>query len=102
MGMQTPIRALRTLVTAAAAFALLVIAAAPSQAAAGTPSCGDTIATSVRLTSDVLGCTSAGLVVGAAGITINLNGHTLGGTNAPKSVGIENDRYANIQDLQQA
>ena len=97
MGMQTPIRALRTLVTAAAAFALLVIAAAPSQGAAGTPSCGDTIATSVRLTSDVLGCTSAGLVVGAAGITINLNGHTLGGTNAPKSVGIENDRYANVR-----
>lgn len=97
MGMQTPIRALRTLVTAAAAFALLVIAAAPSQGAAGTPSCGDTITTSVRLTSDVLGCTSAGLVVGAAGITINLNGHTLGGTNAPKSVGIENDRYANVR-----
>ena len=97
MGTQRPIRAFRALVTATAAFALLVIAAAPSQGAAGNPSCGDTITTSVHLASDVLGCTSAGLVVGAAGITIDLNGHTLGGTNAPKSVGIENNKYANVR-----
>jgi hypothetical protein len=98
MGSQAPVRALRILVAAAAAFALLVILVTPSQGArAVTPSCGDTITTSVRLASDVVGCASTGLIVGAAGITIDLNGHTLGGTNAPKSVGIENDGHANVR-----
>src|SRR5580765_4206880 len=97
MGTLTPIRAFRALVTAATAAALLVLAASPSEGAVTTPSCGDTITRSVRLAGDVLGCTDAGLVVGAAGITIDLGGHTLAGTNVPKSVGIGNDGHANVR-----
>jgi hypothetical protein len=50
-------------------------ALAPS-ASAATPACGDVITTSITLTADVGPCIGTdGLVVGADGITINLNGH---------------------------
>jgi parallel beta-helix repeat protein len=41
--------------------------------------CGETVATSVRLTGDVFCQSAAGLVVGAAGIDVNLAGHSLSG-----------------------
>jgi parallel beta-helix repeat protein len=95
---QTRFRVPRSLIAAAAAFGLLLVLVPPSQGAREVaPACGDTITASVRLTSDVVGCTGIGLVVGAAAITIDLNGHTLGGTNTPKSVGIENDGHANVR-----
>lgn len=60
-------------------------------------SCGQTVTASVTLASDLVGCAGSGLVVGAAGITIDLGGHTLRGTNAPKSAGIENNGYPNVR-----
>ena len=55
----------------------------PSNAAAAAPalSCGATVTTSVTLTQDILNCPVDGLVVGASGITINLNGHKITGTS---------------------
>lgn len=47
-------------------------------------SCGQVIKTSVKLSSN-LQCDSDGLLVGADGITIDLNGHTLTGPGADKS-----------------
>lgn len=47
-------------------------------------SCGQVIKTSVKLSSN-LDCTGDGLLVGADGITIDLNGHTINGPGADKS-----------------
>src|SRR5262249_58315605 len=44
--------------------------------------CGQTVTTSVTLTADVTGCAGYGLIAGANGITINLNGHTISGSGS--------------------
>jgi hypothetical protein len=44
-----------------------------------TVTCGQTLTRSVKLTNDLSDCPGQGLVVGADGITIDLNGHTLDG-----------------------
>jgi nitrous oxidase accessory protein NosD len=41
--------------------------------------CGQTVTTSVKLGNDLLNCPEDGLVVGASGITIDLNGHRITG-----------------------
>jgi parallel beta-helix repeat protein len=46
--------------------------------------CGATITTDVRLTAD-LTCPSDGVVIGAAGLTVDLNGHTLTGPGTGSS-----------------
>ncbi|MCP2249942.1 Right handed beta helix region [Lentzea aerocolonigenes] len=46
------------------------------------PQCGDTLRQSVKLTADLECSGTAGLVVGANGVTINLNGHALSGSPA--------------------
>jgi parallel beta-helix repeat protein len=59
-----------------------------ASAAAATPtglSCGATVTTSVTLSRDLLNCPVDGLVVGASGITINLNGHRITGTSGDGS-----------------
>jgi parallel beta-helix repeat protein len=96
MATQLIVTAPRILVATAAAIGLLV-AFAPLSQGATAPSCGDTLTASVKLTSDLVGCGAAGLIVGAAGITVDLGGHTLGGTNAPNSVGIANSGNANVK-----
>jgi hypothetical protein len=62
--------------------------AAPSVAAAN-PVCGSFVRHNTTLTADMTCPTSSGIVVGKAGITINLNGHTLSGGNSTNSVGID-------------
>jgi hypothetical protein len=42
--------------------------------------CGDTLTRSVKLTADLTDCPGDGLVIGADGITVDLNGHTIDGT----------------------
>jgi parallel beta-helix repeat protein len=58
-----------------------------ASAAAAAPglSCGATVTTSVTLSHDLLNCPVDGLVVGAHGITINLNGHRITGTSGDGS-----------------
>jgi parallel beta-helix repeat protein len=59
------------------------LASAGPAAAKSPPStvkCGDTLTRSVKLTSDLTDCPADGLVIGAAGITVDLNGHTIDGT----------------------
>ncbi|MDQ1477945.1 MAG: hypothetical protein QOE62_3174 [Actinomycetota bacterium] len=65
-------------------------------AVTGSIACGAEIVTSVRLHHDLVGCRGDGLVVGAPGITIDLNGHTISGTNAPGSEGIADDGYGHV------
>jgi parallel beta-helix repeat protein len=59
------------------------LAGAGPAAAKSPPStvkCGDTLTRSVKLTTDLTDCPGDGLVIGAAGITVDLNGHTIDGT----------------------
>lgn len=64
------------------AFAVLIAlsgAVTPAHAAP-MPQCGDTLRQSVKLTADLECPGTAGLIVGANGVTINLNGHELSGS----------------------
>jgi parallel beta-helix repeat protein len=64
-----------------AVFSAAQTAAGPAR---GTVSCGQTVTASTTLTSDLVDCGGSGLVVGADNVTIDLNGHTIDGTNARK------------------
>ena len=46
-------------------------------------SCGDTITADTTLDSDLTGCPSNGIVIGADDITLDLNGHTVAGDGEP-------------------
>jgi len=76
------------------ALALLVLATAPTAAVAAPPSavvlaCGQSITTNTVLARDVGPCAGDGLVIGADGVTVNLNGHRVVGTAGPgDNVGI--------------
>jgi hypothetical protein len=45
--------------------------------------CGDTITTDTTLDSDLVNCPNNGIVIGAANITLDLNGHTIDGDGTP-------------------
>lgn len=69
---------------ATAAMALLVGPAAlaallPGAAHAATVTCGQVLTASVTLDNDLIDCPDDALIVGAHGITIDLNGHTIDG-----------------------
>jgi parallel beta-helix repeat protein len=58
----------------------LAVSAAPASATATTEvSCGQTLTHSVRLANDLKDCPGDGLVIGASGVTVDLNGHTIDG-----------------------
>jgi parallel beta-helix repeat protein len=68
---------------ALAAVVALVPAAQPSAGAVLTNVvCGQRLTRSTTLENDLLDCPRNGLAVAASGITVNLNGHTIDGTNA--------------------
>jgi parallel beta-helix repeat protein len=54
-----------------------------AQAQSGGITCGATVMTDTRLTSDLLNCADNGLVIGADDITLDLNGHTIDGNGVP-------------------
>jgi parallel beta-helix repeat protein len=82
---------MRRLTCLAAAIAVAA-AVSPAQAAPTGPSCGDTIARDTTLTADLVGCPGDGLVIGADGVTLNLNGHTLAGEASP-GIGVRNRHH---------
>src|SRR6476646_5553889 len=53
------------------------------QALGSNVSCGATITTNTKLDSDLTNCPSNGIVIGADNITLDLNGHTVGGDGVP-------------------
>ncbi len=61
--------------------------------------CGSTLTKSTTLTADIVNCPGTALVIGADGITVNLGGHTISGTNAAGSEGIANDGHAGVRIL---
>lgn len=60
----------------------------PPTSAARAVACGDTIVEDFTLETD-LTCAGPGLIVGADGIRVNLNGHTIDGPHSGTSIGLE-------------
>jgi large repetitive protein len=81
---------------ALAAGASLCLAATTAGAKTGALGCGSTLTTSTRLSADILHCPGTALVIGADGITVDLGGHTISGTNASGSEGIANDGHSGV------
>ena len=90
-------------------FALAVVglmAFGDSQASASHVSCGDTITADTTLDSDLLNCPNNGILIGADGITLNLNGHVIDGDGTPAAgcdpdvelcdVGVVNDGHDRV------
>lgn len=103
----------RHLTVAGFGVAILVAASSGStitaQATPGdaTLECGSVVTRDVRLSRDLRGCTGNGLVVGADGVDIDLNGHLISGNgpfvslsgidvDAHEKVGIRNGRIADF------
>src|SRR5262249_55994400 len=77
----TPPRSIVCRVPAATGLAAgLLVGLWPDPASAVTFTCGSTITSSVTLTSN-LNCTGNPITVAGAGITVNLNGHTISNTS---------------------
>jgi len=72
-------RGVCVLATGALGLSGIVLAAEPASAAV--VGCGDVITTSISLSQDVGPCTGNGIVIGASGITVNLNGKSIIGRN---------------------
>jgi parallel beta-helix repeat protein len=83
-------------ITALVAFAAITTAGAVQARVGGETevSCGQTLTTSVKLANDLVNCPGGGLIVGAGNITVDLNGHTIDGTN--KNAGIDVQKRANV------
>jgi parallel beta-helix repeat protein len=63
-----------------------------SAAAAVDVSCGQILTANTTVSNDLTDCPASGLVIGAAGITVDLNGHTIDGTS--QGAGILNNGFA--------
>jgi parallel beta-helix repeat protein len=59
------------------------VAPPASAAVAQSVTCGQRITMDTTLRSDLLGCPRRGIVIGADNITLDLNGHTIGGDGTP-------------------
>jgi hypothetical protein len=90
---EAPTRPYSTVVMALALVAA-VFASAPATASAQPLACGQVITEDTTLENDVTDCSGDGLVIGADGITLDLNGHTVSGapcdTDCPANRGIDN------------
>jgi parallel beta-helix repeat protein len=74
---------------AASCIAVLVtLALLPGAASARHLQCGERVTEDARLDSDLRDCRGVGLVIGAAGVTVDLGGHTIDGTG--RSTGVVN------------
>lgn len=83
----------------AAGLGLFVAVGAACGGAAGPQAvaCGATLTESTTLANDLVDCPGTGLVIGADGITLDLAGHTISGTNAPGGEGIASDGHSHIR-----
>lgn len=80
------------------------LALGAGQASASHVSCGDTITADTTLDGDLVDCPSNGIVIGADGITVDLNGHTIDGDGEledcpegePCDIGILSDGHAGV------
>ena len=68
-----------------AGLTVLVAAGAPPATSQAPPQlrCGDTITADTTLAADLADCPNNGIVIGADGVTLDLNGHTVDGDGRP-------------------
>jgi hypothetical protein len=66
----------------AAAAGVLVGAGQARHRVATQLTCGDTITTDARLTRDLNNCAADGIIIGARGVTLDLDGYTIDGVGA--------------------
>src|SRR3954464_14538031 len=75
-----------TLIAVAVMVAFAVVGATAvggGQARASQVSCGETITADTTLEQDLVNCPNHGIVIGADGITLDLNGHLVDGDGTP-------------------
>jgi parallel beta-helix repeat protein len=65
-----------------------------SSVSADQVACGQVVTTSVTLGNSLSGCAGDGLVIGASGVTVDLNGHSVDGVGL--GVGIRNDGHDDV------
>jgi parallel beta-helix repeat protein len=80
---RTPPAVLVSLATVVALAATGAMALGGGPSSASHVSCGDMITADTTLDSDLTGCPSNGIVIGADDITLDLNGHTIAGDGEP-------------------
>ena len=80
-----------------AGLGLFVAVSGAEAANAPAVTCGATLTTSTTLSADLVNCPGTALVIGADGITVDLAGHTISGTNAAGSEGIASDGHSNVR-----
>ena len=56
--------------------------------------CGQVITTNTTITNSLAGCAGDGLVIGASGVTVDLNGNTIQGTGL--GVGVMNNGHSDV------
>src|SRR4051794_34357235 len=71
-------------------------AAGPGAREPGAVHCGQVITRDTTLRQDLSNCRGDGLKIGADGVTLNLGGHTIDGTNAAGSEGIAVDGHPRV------
>jgi large repetitive protein len=92
------------MVLAALALTAALFASAPGTASAQALACGQVITQDTTLENDLTDCSGDGIVIGADGITLDLNGHTVEGspcdTDCAPNRGIDNTAgYDGVQIL---
>jgi parallel beta-helix repeat protein len=93
-------RVLRGWVGRGAAVLSLAIALSMVPAAAfadGRVRCGDVLTEDTVLKNDLTNCPGDGLIIGADGVMVDLNGHEIDGTNAAGSAGIRNRGHDDVR-----
>ena len=82
------------------------LAVGDGQARAGQLGCGDTITADTTLHQSLVNCPNNGIVIGANGVTLNLNGHRIDGDGTPAAgcdpetefcdIGVVNDGHDGV------
>jgi hypothetical protein len=67
------------------------VMATPAMASVPPLACGDTIVADTTLRADLLSCEGNGLVIGADGILLNLNGHVVAGNGVQPRDRVDED-----------
>lgn len=76
--------------------ALAAAMLSPAVASGAAVHCGQVITHDTTLRNDLVDCPGNGLRIGADGVTLNLGGHLIDGTNAKGSEGIAVDGHARV------
>jgi parallel beta-helix repeat protein len=107
LGLRYPAKLISTSMLVCLTIALVMVLRADF-AYATHVNCGDTVTTDTVLDSDLIDCPNNGIIIGADGITLDLNGHSVDGDGQPFEacpegefcdVGVLNDGHRGVRVL---